>query len=245
MTANNRLFAKIRYRSLNKQEEQDLLANMETREWLGTKAGGKILTHELADSGADYKVQRHEVTSDFDLRLSQKNDIRLMVAHRSILCKGDEQQTSATHCYSCHAVSNTKKTDRQTHKLETGLQADIGKVTVGYAWNFRTTKDKGDPVLMHYDSAAHPANGGSGAEFTSRVVFSDTTLPVGSSPETQKMSHKVRAKGDLGKGRWSSSISISQAKNADTELKSSAYGAAVNYTYPLSPKSRLWFVLAP
>ncbi|MGD8922960.1 MAG: GSU2204 family outer membrane beta-barrel protein, partial [Candidatus Zixiibacteriota bacterium] len=67
-----RLNGTFEYRSLIHQLGQDKLANLETREWLGTAPGGKILTHELFDEGADYNIHRQEILSNLAVLLSRR-----------------------------------------------------------------------------------------------------------------------------------------------------------------------------
>ena len=103
----DRLTGQIEYRSLIRQQGQDLLGNLETREWFGASAGGKILTHEITDPDADYNYNRNEILTKVSVLLSRKNNIRLHTAHRSILKSGEEQKISSTHCFSCHVTSQT------------------------------------------------------------------------------------------------------------------------------------------
>jgi len=59
----HRLKLQLGYRSLIRQLQQDLLMNMDAKE----AVGGKILSHEFQDSGADYNYNRHEITSKLEL----------------------------------------------------------------------------------------------------------------------------------------------------------------------------------
>ena len=236
----DRVRGEVYYRSMIRQEGQDLLENMAAREKTAAGgAGGKILTHEIQDFGADYNTHRYEAGADVNILLSRKNNIRMMVAHRSIFKKGEEQKVASNHCFSCHLTSRTMDVDRQTHQFQTGIQADISDFTVGYQFGFRYFDSKAEDVTMYYDNAQHPVSGANEEEFASRLNFEDTTLAYGTYPETEKMSHKLRFKGDIGKGRFSSSIGYSKAKNKGTELEADAWTGAANYTMPLSKRTRL------
>lgn len=236
----DRAGGEVYYRSLVRQEGQDLLENINARERTGTTQGGKMLTHAVNDPGADYNTHRQEFGTKFEYLLSRKNNIKIMAAHRSILKKGEEQKILSTHCFSCHLESNAAKVDRQTHQFQAGIQGDIDKYTLGYEFGFRSFDSKAVELYGTYDEAKHPANGGSIAEFSSRLSYDDTTVVYGVYPETEKMSHKVRFKGDLGEnGRFSSSLGYSRAKNKRSDLESDAWVGALNYSVLLSERVRL------
>ncbi len=235
----DRLSASVQYRSLTKQFGQDLLTNLETREWLSTKPGGKILTHDLSDSGADYNIHRQEVLTRVSLLLSHENNVRFMATHRAILEKGSVQQVNTSHCYSCHVVSQTRSVDNRTQEFEAGLQADVSKMTAGYSFGYRSFSSHALIPTYAYDSAAHPVNGGSGPEFVTRLNFSDTTLPVGALPNSHKMSHKARLKGQVAGGYLASSIVYNSVKNTNSGISSDAYGASAQYLHALSARTRM------
>jgi hypothetical protein len=238
-TTGDRFVGRLSYRSFSKQIGQDLLSNLETREWLTNRFGGKILTHDLADSGKDYSSRRRELSSQFNLLLSRSGNVRFIAAHRSILEKGQVQQLTSNHCYSCHVVSHTRQVDKRTHAIEATLQADVKKVTTGYTFGYRHFSSHAGPTYHTYDSAAHPANGSSGPEFKSRLTFSDTTLAVGTLPKIAKMSHKARLKGELAGGRVSGTLTFTSTKNSDTQRSSDGVAGTVHYARRLSKASRL------
>ena len=144
--------ARFQYRSLTKQKGQDMLANFNAREFLGwipdpanpgdsiQKQGGKVLTHELLDSDPDYNTNRHEILSQISMLLSRQNNVRLVAAHRSVIENGTEQKIASNHCFSCHLTSKTAEVDKQTHQIEAGLEAELGKYDVGYTFGYRLYK---------------------------------------------------------------------------------------------------------
>ncbi len=229
----------FQYRSLSNQSGQDLLSNMNTREWLSTRPGGKILTSELHDPGADYATHRQELKSDVDFRLFKKNNIRLLAAHQMILEKGTEQRLETDHCFSCHVESSAGKVDRRTHQLKAGLEGTFGKQTLGYTVSYRQFDSRAPEQWADYDVAKHPANGSNEKEFSSRLNFSDTSLPFGIEPNTRKVGHKVKLNGALGRGRVAGSLGYTTATNQNTDLSTDAWSGAVSYNVPLSKKSRL------
>jgi len=234
----------FQYRSLTKQSGQDLLQNMETRESVGGNPGGKMITHELIDPGADYKTHREELTSKVDFLVSRRNNVRMAVAHRMIRENGEKQGIANNHCFSCHLTSSRVKVEKRTHEIETGIQAEAGQYDFGYLFGYRQFQSQGPAPYAYYDEARHPVNGTAGAEFGSRQLYDDISLPFEVLPETEKMSHKVNLKGDLGKGRFSGALFYSKVENssinyAATELKSTAYGGQLKFAVPLSNRTRL------
>lgn len=227
--------AGFKYRSMYKQAGQDLLTNLETRE----AAGGKILTHEILDPGAEYYVHRKEIESNFNIRLSKKNNVRLIAAHRTVLQTGSEQHLANSHCFSCHITSSTATIDKITHQIMAGLRADIGKSTVGYQFDYRIFESEAPVNFANYDVAKHPVNGGSAAEFGSRLIYDGVALPVSEYPNTEKLSHKLTYEGSAGNSRYGSSISLSKATNKNNSLSSTAFSGSAFYTTSLAKLTRL------
>lgn len=229
------------YRSLIHQEGQDLLTNLESREWLGTVPGGKIITHEIADPNADYNTHRQEVLSRMSVLLSEKHNVRLMAAHRMIREHGTEQGLSNSHCFSCHVVSETVAVENTTHSVEAGLQADLKPdLTIGYEFGYRSFQSQAPDAVAYYDPAVHPANGGSGAEFGSRQIFDDTSLVYSTLPRIEKINNKVRLKAKLGAStRLATALGYNYTKNQNTQLQSDAWYGSAQLARILSARSRL------
>jgi len=234
-TVSDEFKASFQYRAFTRQGQQDLLENFETRE----AAGGKIITHELTDVGHDYHINRDEIVSKVELLLSREHNLRLLAAHRTILEQGTEQNISSTHCYSCHATSRVAKVDRITNELEAALETNAGTFDIGYQFGYRNSQSNTPEQEAYYDAARHPVNGGSEDEFSSRLVWSDSSVAVSVQPEIEKMAHKFRLKGNLGQGRFASSLSFSRTINKDADLAADAWSGAFNYTVPLNNRTRL------
>ena len=242
---------KADYQGMVHNEGQNLLEFMETREYLPTTGanGGKILTHELLDPGADYYENRYEVNTEAELLISRKGNIKLIAAHRSLIEHGKEQKLSTDHCYSCHVTSESAMIEQAMHEFETGFEAEAAGIDFGYLFAYRTFSSDAEETLADYDVAMHPGAGvGPDSvyyyEFGSRQLFSDTSLTIGTYPDTKKMSHKVRAGGDLGSGKIVGSITYATTENQDIafigdNLKTNSFGASVNYAVLLNPKTRL------
>ncbi len=243
LTIGNKFKAKIDFGSMVAQKGRDLLEN------IGAKKGPKMLSYTLLDEDADYKTKRSDIEGDYQLLLSKTNNIRLLAAHRSTIETGHEQKISTGHCANCHQVSRKLEVDRQTHTVEAGVAGEAGKFDLAYLFGYRTFKSNAPDAINHYDDARHPTNTvitgsdttytASAGEFVPRLIYQDTTLPYGVYPETEKMSHKLKVKGDVGKGRFAGAVSISQAKNKHTNLTTDAVSGVANYAVLLNPKTRL------
>lgn len=225
----------IKYRSLTRQLQQDLLTNMETRE----AAGGKILTHELTDVGADYNYHRREILSKMSILLQRKHNVRFTASHRSILKSGEKQAIASNHCLSCHLTSKSEGVESTAHQIQAGVDAEVNKYDVGYQFGYRLYSSHAAAPTAYYDPAKHPVNGGSGPEFSSRMLYDDTTLVYSSKPKTEKMSHKLRMKGDLGKGKIAGSLSYSRSENKYSNLTAKSWVGALKYAVVLNSKTRL------
>lgn len=240
----DKLDLNIKYRSQTTQGNQDLLANLAAREWLTDHPGGKILTHELTDVGVDYSTHRQQIESNLGMLLSSKGNIRLMVAHRTILKDGNEQSLGSDHCFSCHITSSEVAVENKTHAFVVGIEGEAKNQKAGYSFGYRKFKSDRSDDLNFYDNAMHPVNGGAQDEFASRLIYEDTSLAVNTLPETKKISHRFKLKGELGKGRYSGGIVYSKVENSAVALNgrtltSTSFGGRMAYAVKLSPKVRL------
>ena len=234
-----RFNSSFQFRSQTRQLGQDLLANLEARELVNGNPGGKILTHELTDSGADYNYARREFKTNIDYLISKKNQVKLQIAHRSILLDGNRQSIASDHCFSCHATSSGVKVDQQSHEVKAGLQAVVKQMNGGYSFTYRQSKSNESPPQALYDEAKHPVTGGAGAEFGSRMIYNDTVQAYSSIPKIERFSHKVRLNGNVGSGRVAGALSYTKSKNKNTGLSANAWSGSARYAVRLSPKTRL------
>ena len=235
----NRIKFNADYVSLIHQDGHDMLANLEAREWLGSAAGGKMVTHELQDLGADYNTDRHQIQSSLEILLSKKNNIRMSVNHRSIIERGTDQSVSISHCFSCHVVSKEAEVEQATHQVEAGLEGEVSNFNVGYFFGYRSFKSTAPELMRQYDAARHPVNGGAAAEFTTRLIYDGEELNYGLYPETEKMSHTGRISGKLGTGKLAGSLGYTTTENKTTTLETESWNGALNYAMPLNKKLRL------
>ena len=127
----------VAYNSFYRRNQIDLMRNLVAREAAdnqGLTPGGKMLTSELlfdADN-SDLGYRRQEITTDLALKIPGMKNIKLLASHRSIIEKGQDQQTQIMHCATCHLQSRKIDLERQSHTVAGGLEAELGKLVLSY-----------------------------------------------------------------------------------------------------------------
>ena len=235
----DRITFDVDYISMIRNYGQDQLANLETREWLGDHPGGKMVTHALLDEGVDYAMDRKQVVTRLKVLLSKKGNVTLNVAHRSIFEDGNDQALAISHCFSCHVESQELGLEQETHSVRAGIAGTISKIDLEYVFDYREFKSNVPDPEAHYDPAIHPVNGGSGAEFQTRVIYENAILDFGALPETEKYAHYGKIRGKVWKGRLNGSLGYIQTENKRTTLKADAISGNLAYAVPVSKKNRL------
>jgi len=236
------LYAKISYNSFYRQLQRDSLANIEAREAGnrdGTTFGGKIFTHEDKNPEADYGFRRQEIKTDIDFKIPGAKNLKVFIAHRSILEDGTEQHIQTNHCATCHQVSHALEVKRRSHTVSVGTEIDLDPVLITYKANYRTFKSDAGPYEAYYDLAQHPVTGGAVDEFASRVNFSGESVPIAVYPETEKFSHNLKLKTNLGKGRVLMQYVNSKTKNKTSDLNLTGNQVNLKVMYPLSKRAKL------
>lgn len=238
----------ISYRSSYRQRATDLLENLMAREAKDQQnnPGGKMFTYEHENPDADFGYTRHELKTDFKVKVPGSAKLILKAFHRSILEKGDDQKVVSMHCSSCHMVSKSAEVDRRTHTVSAGAEADVGPVLFSYMGSYRTFKSEVPSPKAHYDKAEHPTEKDSTKmkefikEFGARTIFDDDEVPFGQIPETEKMAHTLKIKTDIGKkGNILGSFSNSQAKNKSAGLKIKSNSGSLKYVVRPSQKTKI------
>lgn len=232
----------VSYRSFYRQEATDLLENLMAREAVDqqNKLGGKMFTYEHENPNADFGYTRHEIKSDFQVKIPGSVMLKIIAAHRSILEKGDEQKVVSMHCSSCHMVSKSAKVDRRTHTASAGFEVNPEPLFFSYVGSFRSFKSEAPPLEAFYDTAQNPVNGTMIEEFGSRTVFNGEVVEFGTIPETQKMSHTAKVKADVGKkSEILGSFTHSQAKNKSAGLKIKSNGGSLKYIVSPNLKTKI------
>ena len=233
----------VSYRSFYRQRATDLLENLMAREATNQAAdtpGGKMFTYEHENPDADFGYTRHEIKSDFQVKVPGSAKLKIIAAHRSILEKGDDQKVVSMHCSSCHMVSKSAKVDRRTHTASAGIEIDPGPLFLSYMGSFRSFKSESPSLEAFYDTAQHPVNGTMIEEFGSRMVFDGEVVEFGTIPETQKMSHTAKVKADVGKkSEILGSFTYSQAKNVSAGIETKSNGGSLKYMFRPNLKTRI------
>ena len=232
----------VSYRSFYRQRATDLLENLMAREAVNqeNKAGGKMFTYEHEVPDADFGYTRHEIKSDFQVKIPGSIMLKIIAAHRSILEKGDDQKVVSMHCSSCHMVSKSVKVDRRTHTASAGIEVNPGPLFLSYMGSFRSFKSEAPSPEAFYDTAQHPVNGSLIEEFGSRTVFDGEVVDFGTIPETQKMSHTVKVGADVGKkSEILGSFTYSQAKNVSAGIKTKGNSGNLKYVFRPNLKTKI------
>ena len=233
---------KVSYRSSYRQRATDLLENLMAREAVDQEntPGGKMYTYEHEDPDADFGYTRHELKTDFQVKVPGSANLILKAFHRSIVEKGNDQKIVSMHCSSCHMVSKSVDVDRRTHTISAGAEATAGPVLLSYLGSYRTFKSEASAPVAFYDTAQHPVNGTLIEEFGSRTVFDGEEVAFGEVPETEKMAHTLKVKADMGKkGDILGSFSNSQAKNKSAGLKVKSNSGSLKYAVSPTPKTKI------
>jgi hypothetical protein len=233
---------KVSYRSFYRQRATDLLENLMAREAVDQQntPGGKMYTYEHENPDADFGYTRHELKTDFQVKVPGSANLILKAFHRSILEKGDDQKVVSMHCSSCHMVSKSAQVDRRTHTISAGAEGTTGPVLLSYLGSYRTFKSEAPVPEAFYDTAQHPVNGSLIEEFGSRTIFNGEEVQFGQIPETEKMAHTVKVKADLGKnGDILGSFTNSQAKNKSAGLEVTGNSGSLKYAVSPTPKTKI------
>jgi len=232
----------VSYRSFYRQRATDLLENLMAREAVDQEnnPGGKMFTYEHEVPDADFGYTRHEIESDFQVKVPGSAKFKIIAAHRSILEKGDDQKVVSMHCSSCHMVSKSAEVDRRTHTVSAGIEIDPGPLFFSYLGTFRSFKSEAPPPEEHYDRAEHPVKDGDPTNFASNVIFHDTLIAFAHMSENQKMAHTLKMKTEVGKSKILGSFTNTQAKNKFAELKIESNSGGLKYVF--SPNLKTKFV---
>ncbi|KPL02426.1 MAG: hypothetical protein AMJ90_05805 [candidate division Zixibacteria bacterium SM23_73_2] len=225
------LSGKISYHSFYRQRGKDLLNNLMAREAtdkLNTlPGGGKMVTSEDLTPDADFGYTRHQLTSDFKIKVPGKANLKIIASHRSILEDGEDQKIVSMHCSSCHMVSKSVEVDRQTHAASVGFEVNpVEALLLSYTGSFRTFKSEAPVPTAFYDTAEHPIKG---VNLSDRVIFGGEEVDFGEIPQTQKIAHTVKLQTQMGKSKIYGSFTNSQAKNISQGLEINSNGGNLKY----------------
>jgi len=233
------LSGKVSYSSFYRQREKDLLSNLMVREATNQSAsppgGGKMVTFEDLTPHADFGYTRHQIKSDFEVKVPGKAKLKLIAAQRSILEKGEDQKIVSMHCSSCHMVSKSVDVDRRTHSMSVGFEVNPGDVLLSYMVSFRSFESEAPLPVAFYDTAEHPVNG---TDLPDRVIFSGEEVPFARLSQNQRLAHTVKVSTQMGKSKILGSFTNSQAKNISEGLEVKSNGGTLKYVVNPSLKTK-------
>jgi hypothetical protein len=234
--------AQVSYRSFRRQRGTDLMENLMVREATDRTAstpGGKMVTHEDTDPDADYGYTRHQIESNFQVKVPGSSGVRFWVTHRSLLEDGEEQKVVSMHCSSCHMVSTSASVDRRTHTINTGVEGELGPLLLSYELAYRNFRSEVVTSEAFYDTAQHPVNAGAMAEFGARVNFNGEFVPFGQYADIQKLAHTIKVKAEVGRGQLLTGFTNSTAENQSADLKVKGNHGSLRFAYPLSRRIKM------
>jgi hypothetical protein len=230
---------KISYSSSYRQREKDLLNNLMVREATSQSAtppgGGKMVTYQDQAPDADFGYTRHQVKSNFEVKVPGKAKLKLIAAHRSILEKGEDQKIVSMHCSSCHMLSKSVDVDRRTHSASAGFEVNPGNLFLSYVASFRSFKSEAPLPVAFYDTAEHPIKG---VNLSDRVIFGGEEVPFGRLSQNQKLAHTIKVSTQMGKSKIFGSFTNSQAKNISEGLEIKSNGGTLKYVVNPSLKTK-------
>ena len=235
-----KISAKVSYKSFYRQLQFDQMENLQAREAgdrEGITPGGKMITHEDKNPGADYGYRRQEIQTDVDFKVS--NHIKLMVNHRSILEDGTEQHMQLNHCATCHINSRALDHKQNTHSVSAGGEITLKDIMIAFKSSYKTFESKAGPYTAWYDSAQHPTKGVMDEEFASRQNYSSAYMPIAQYAEIEKIAHSLKVKAKLGKGRVLAQFVNSTTTNKTKDLNLKGNQANVKLIYPLMKKAKV------
>lgn len=242
----------VSYLSYYRQNQRDLMSNLVAREATdrtGSTPGGKMITNNSLNPEANFGYRRQEIKTKVEVSFPGAKFLKIFASHRSILEKGHEQSVQIVHCATCHLESRAIELDRSTHTVSGGVEVDLGSLLLSYQASYRTFSSNVEPYEAFFDTAQHPGNGTLDAEFGSRNIFQAEMAPMAQYPETQKLSHQVKAKANIGTGRLFAQFVNFNAKNTvdllgpnvtvTGDLNLTGNYGNFKFIYPLFPKTKL------
>lgn len=233
------------YQSFIHNLDHDMLQNLQAKEGVpdgsgGYNAGGKQIYHTDNDPLGRYFLEYEKVHGSVTVDLPFMAEGKLNLGYNKQTKKGYKQQLTIDHCAFCHVEGNTKYISRETESWTAGIQGTMGKFSMAYDFVDQLYRDKGETNTHRWKNANHPVNGGMSAEFGSRHIFEDVTLPYARSADTEKWAHSLGAKLDLDQsGTVKGSYTFTNNRNYWTGVESDFTAGALGYAVKLRKDMRL------
>ncbi|MCP4571072.1 MAG: MtrB/PioB family outer membrane beta-barrel protein [bacterium] len=233
------------YSSFVHNLDDDLLTNLQAREGVpqpdGTfNPGGKQIYHTDNDPLRRYWVEYERFHGEVkvDLPFLENGVVRL--GYDDQHKQGYKQRMTIDHCAFCHVEGNTVRVDQRTKKWLASVEGTVGAVSANYDFARTDFADLGGENLHRWKNANHPVNGTAGAEFASRLLFEDVTLPYADGADNEKLTHNAGLKIDLKRaGSLKGSYTHATRENLKTQVKSKFDAYAIGYAKRLNKDMRL------
>ncbi|GJM44316.1 MAG: cytochrome c [Gemmatimonadota bacterium] len=230
--------------------DHDRLQNVQFREWVGfdstgaDRGGGKMVTHEDTDPFGRYGFEHSETKSRVDLLVPLPEDtpavLKMHAALRDQRRIGSRQGLGVDHCANCHVRSHAVAVDELTRDARVGLDGTFPGVAVGYEATIRDFNNLAAAPTNRYMEARHPANGGSAAEFGSRLIYDNEELEFSQTPDSEKIGHALRASADLPHNQSvRGSMAFASMENQVTGLELKSNSSSLGWYAPITKRARV------
>jgi hypothetical protein len=234
---------RFRHRSFYHSLDHDRLQNLTWRERVGVDSlgndvpGGKMLTHEDTDPLGEYGVRYTDTQEGLDVHVPLADGATISADYRDQRRVGTRQILGVDHCANCHVRSQRGFVDESSRDLQLGVSTVVSDVRLGYEFSARDFDNRSAAARNRFMEARHPVNGGSGAEFGSRLIYDNEVLAVSRTPDVEKQGHTVQASVALpGLQRLQGSFSTTRTENQVTGLELTANAASLSWWAPLGKK---------
>ncbi len=242
----NTVDARFKHRSFHRWLDHDGLSNLTWRERVGADSlgndvpGGKMLTSEDLDPEGVYSFRHSQTEQDVAIAIPGLTGTAISAGWRDQRREGAKQVRGVDHCANCHVRGQRGLVDEQTRELTLGLSTERSRLSAAYEFSARDYDNRAAAATNRFMQARHPANGGSIAEFESRLIYDNDVLAVSQTPDSERRAHAVRLRAELPKGQ-SARASYRQAsvENETTELAVDSRAATLSWAAPFGKRTRV------
>ena len=147
---------------------------------------GRLTRHTDLALGQIYEIDYYDLDHRTEFQPKSMSNLTFAVGYRQQEREGVRQQTSISHCDSCHVINQARPVDESTTdaRLEAQIAWDGGQVTASIV--NREYQDNVGGITLLYDDALHPEL--RRPLFDNRLQFdsAEGPLPVGVDPNIDK-----------------------------------------------------------
>jgi hypothetical protein len=232
----------FRYGSFVHNLDHDLMNNLQG------KAGGKQVYNTDNDPMGRYFMEYEQFHGDIKLDMPFLTNGQVVLGMSDQRRSGYQQTMTIDHCAFCHVESNARRVDQQTRIWKADVEGTVGMVSLNYDFAKTDFVDRAKTNDHRWKTAYHPVHGATDpntganyeAEFGSRMIFHDVTLPYARTADNDKISHNAGIKVDLqNAGTLKGSYTNTNRKNYTTGIEGKFDAGALGYAVRLSSKTRL------